>query len=377
MSKVAGWRLCATWLAGIPVLGCHQAPPPAPIRIGVLPYSTSSLGTDMTRGAKLAAGELEAAEPLVLDGKRRRLEFSILEIQDNPEAAVTATYRLVNQEEVVAIVGPHYSREAIPAGGVAERARIPMICPASTHLATTAGRRYVFRIPFSDLRQATTLARFARSELGLRKAAVLYEASDPHPQGLAELFGTAFEAEGGTLVASETYTADSSRDFVGQLRRIRREHPDVLFLPGEAQVASVQASQARRLGIQAVLLGSDMWRRPERFGPEFEGAFFAYPKETKGARFETFAAAYERTYGHRPTREAAHSYDAVSLIVAAIRHAGRADAESICRGLLAMDSYRGATGTIRYRGGGDPARAVVIFAVRDGDAVVRTEVPPG
>jgi len=330
----------------------------------------------MTRGAKLAAGEIDGAEPLVLDGRQRSLELSILEIQDNPEAAVSATYRLVNQERAVAIVGPHFSREAIPAGSVAENARIPMICPASTHLATTAGRRYVFRIPFSDLRQATALARFARHELGLRKAAVLYEASDPHPQGLADLFGRAFEAAGGTLVASETYTSESNRDFAGQLRRIHQRQPEVLFLPGLPHDASLQALQAQRLGIEAVLLGSDMWRRPERLGPEFEGAFFAYPKETEGARFELFAAAYKRTYGRRPEREAAHSYDAVGLIAAAIRRAGRADPESIRKGLLAMDFYQGATGTIRYSGSGDPARPVVIFVVRKGAAVVRTELPP-
>ncbi len=375
MSKAAERRLCRSLLAAIFVLGC-RASPSSSIRIGVLPYAGSSLGMAMTRGAALAAKEVNETDSIVLDGRRRSLELSILEIRESPEAAVTAAYRLINQEHVVAIVGPHYSREAIPAAAVAEGARIPMICPASTHPATTEGRHYVFRIPFSDVHQAAALARFVRHDLGLGRAAVLYEASDPHNQGLADLFGRALAAAGGKVVASETYTADAKRDFSGQLRRIRQMQPEVLFLPGRLDDASLQALQARRLGIESILLGSDMWRGPGRFGPAREGAFFAYPKETAGARHDRFVAAYERAFGRAAEPEVAHSYDAIGLFAAAIRRAGKADPESIRNGLLAIGPYQGATGTIRYNGSGDPSREVVIFAVRNGATAVQAELPP-
>ena len=48
-----------------------------------------------------------------------------------PEQAVRAAKELINQESVVAIVGPSFSIDAITAGEVAERSGIPLIAPVS------------------------------------------------------------------------------------------------------------------------------------------------------------------------------------------------------------------------------------------------------
>jgi branched-chain amino acid transport system substrate-binding protein len=336
-------------------------------------------GRDLGRAARLAAKQANASGGVLVGRTRRTLTIMEEDDRNSPDAAVEAARTLILREHVVALVGPQFSSNAIPVARLAEQERVPMICPMSTHPDTTAGKRFVFRIPYVDTFQGAVLARFARERLGELRAAVLYDVASVYNTSLGEVFARTFTSLGGAVVASETYTTDKNTDFTAQLRRVAAAEPDLLFLPNYAGDVLTQAKEARSLGIRAQLLGGDGWDGSAFAAqPEFDGSFYTTPwhpaLETPQSR--SFSAAFREAYGEAPTDVAATTYDAVTLLIAAIEKAKRTDAEAIREALVTMAPLPGVTGTISFRGGGDPVKSAVVVQIRGGGTSVYAVMDP-
>jgi len=223
-----------------------QTPPD--ITIGLIaPLSgelAETVGQETVRGAKLAVSEVNGAGGLEVGDVRRQVVLAIADDRDSPDEAVAAATRLINEKNVVALVGLPLSRIAIPVADVAEGAGIPAVSSWSTHPQTTAGKKFVFRVAFTDDFQGRVIARFSRETLRANTAAVLYDIASDYNRGLAEIFRREFEAIDGRVVAFESYTTDE-RDFGGQLRQIRDSGAEVLFLPNYDNEVPRQAQQGR------------------------------------------------------------------------------------------------------------------------------------
>ena len=88
-------------------------------------------------------------------------------IEDNEskaESAVKANTKMITEDGVLVIVGPQSSKQAVPAGGVANNFKTPMISPWSTNPNTTMDRPCVFRAPFLDPFQGPVVADFITAE---------------------------------------------------------------------------------------------------------------------------------------------------------------------------------------------------------------------
>lgn len=372
---LTGWMLVAA------LAGCDRpGSDPKVIRIGVLVNFSGSEGPPNTKTAELAAESVNADGGLEIDGRRYRVELLYEDTRAVPAQAVTGARRLI-QRDVAAIVGPGRSRDAIAVAAVVENARIPMISASATHPETTAGRRYVFRVGFTDTFQGAALGRFAAEALGAGSAAALYDVTNAYNSHLASVFRQAFEKAGGTMVGFETYTGAES-EYHQQLARIRDAAPQVLFLPNYNEEIPEQARQARRLGIDAILLGSDSWSLISSYGqPQLEGAFFArdwHPDEAgSGAPAQRFITAFRDAYGETPSGLEALTFDAYGLLFHAIGNAG-GDPDAIRQALAEIEEYEGVTGTITFRGhGGDPPKRLFIVQIRQGEPVLYAEIDPG
>jgi branched-chain amino acid transport system substrate-binding protein len=75
---------------------------------------------------------------------------------------VAVTTKLITEDEVLAIIGPQSSKQAIPAGGKANELETPLISPWSTNPDTTKDRPFVFRGCFLDPFQGPVAANFIK-----------------------------------------------------------------------------------------------------------------------------------------------------------------------------------------------------------------------
>jgi branched-chain amino acid transport system substrate-binding protein len=374
--------LTLSW-SGLNSCQTSSSDPPAPVvRVGVIGSLTgddADSGKALVDGASLAVDAVNERGGLQLGDKTWPVELVVGDTQSTPEGAVEAAQTLINQEGVVALVGPQYSRYAIPVSRLAEQSKIPMISPRSTNPETTAGKQYVFRATFTDTFQGDVIARFARNQLKSERAAVLYDIASPYNRGIAEVFKQVFTEEGGTIVAFESYTT-GEENFQAQLERIREGNPDVVFLPNYENEIPNQARQIRQMGIQAVLLGADSWGSMEQTDrtADLEGAFYSdqFVPDKDSDRTQGFITRFQDAYGYAPPAGAAATYDSMGILFQAIESQASVESDAIRQGIASLGEYNGVTGNLVYQGSGDPKVSVAILKIESGQVSLHGEITP-
>jgi branched-chain amino acid transport system substrate-binding protein len=357
---------------------------PTEIRIGLLaPFSgpnAATAGQATLNSANLAIAEINEAGGLLVGGRHYLVELVPEDDGGTRETAVAAAQRLINQENVVAIIGPPYSGTTLAVAPIANEARIPLITPTATNPDITPGLPYVFRATFDDTFQAIALAHFISQGLAANHVAVLYDVSNDYSRGLAETFHHAFSERQGEIVAFETYTADTSDDFTGQLERIAQSQAEVLFLPNFTDHVLRQGQQAKAMGLNLTFIGGDSWNG-ERLSAQgdFVGAFFSgnYCRDLSNETIRRFVEKFETTYGQVPDGMVALTYDAFGLLFAAIEAENSFEPDNIKDGLYNI-SYNGITGTITFDPNGNPDnKSVPIWKIEETTRACYTEVSPG
>jgi branched-chain amino acid transport system substrate-binding protein len=359
--------------------GCR--PPDREIDVGVIAMlegQNALNGQNMRDAGALAAKTVNDRGGLRVGKGRLKVSLVVENDPNTPDGALDAARKLLSLEKVIALVGPQFSGNAIPVARLAESSRIVMIAPMSTNPETTAGKSFVFRIPYLDTFQGLVIARFARDTLKASRAAVLYDVAGDYNRTLAEEFRREFEERGGSVQAFETYTTDRNTIFAAQLDRIRAAKPDVLFLPNYAVDVRRQASQARERGITAVLLGGDGWDHAFAREALFDGSFVTWQWHPSLAvrSAQSFVAAFKGAYGREPEDVAATTWDAFGILFAAIESAQSADPTAIRTALHGLKGYEGVTGRFGYSQGGDPGKSAVIMKFAEGKASLYAVVEP-
>jgi len=355
------------WLVG----GCAPADQNE-IRLGVnaeLTGSKPTVGDSCKKAAELLAAQLNKDWGVQVGDKKFTIKLFVEDNEDKAESAAAAAQKLISQNNVLAILGPNASGNAIPTARICEDAGVIMISPWSTNPKTTEGKKFVFRACFIDDFQGQVMAKFARANLKAQTAAVLYDVASEYNKGIAEFFKKFFEAAGGKVVAFESYTKDD-KDFSSQLTIIKAANPDVLFLPNYYNEVPLQAQQARRLGLTMPIIGSDSWGSEEILrlgGQDLEGSFFSthYAADIATETAQKFIREYEAKYKKKPDDVAALTYDAGGLLCAAITKAGSLDRKKVRDALASIQEFEGVTGKMKFSGGGDPVKSAVILQIKD------------
>lgn len=358
--------------------GCAGRGAPPTIKIGVNAELTGDIpkvGESCKRAAQMWLADIEAAGGLEVGGKKYKVELFIEDNESKPESAAAAATKLITQDEVLAIVGPNASKVAIPAGEVCNNQKCPMISPWSTNPRTTKDRPWVFRACFLDDFQGPVVARFVTEEFKFTKAAVLYDVASDYPKGLAEFFKKAWEEihGPGSVVAFESFVT-KDRDFSAQLTKIIASGAEFLFTPQYYDEVPLILKQARELGFDKPVVGSDSWGSAELVklaGPLCYGCFFSTHYAAAGAKGATkeFIDRFKAKYGEVPDDVAALTWDSMRIVEAAIKAAGKitgdlaADRKAVRDAMAAIKDFDGITGRMTFTEEGDPIKAAVIVKI--------------
>jgi branched-chain amino acid transport system substrate-binding protein len=350
------------------------------IRIGVIAELTGDMpavGESCKKAAEMAVKEINDAGGLEVGDKKYKIDLFVEDNAGKAEQSASAAQKLITQQKVLAIVGPNATRYAIPASEIAESSKVVLITPWSTNPKTTLDAKtdkpksFVFRACFIDPFQGRVVAKFALENLKAKKAAVLYDVASDYNKGIAEYFKTTFEQNGGQVVAFETYTTND-KDFSGQLTKIKKAGPDVIFLPNYYSEVPLQIQQAKRLGITVPFLGSDSWGSAELLklcGKECVGYYFSthYAADAATPVAARFIQAYQARYNAVPDDVAALTYDAFQLLLQSIKLAGSLDRQAVRDALAKVPKYDGVTGVMQFKeGSGDPVKGAVILQIKGG-----------
>jgi len=371
--------LVCSVVLGLTFLSCEKKPPKS-IKVGINAPMTGDI-PKVGEGTKFAAQmwleDINAAGGLEVGGQKYPVELVIEDNESKAESAVKVNTKMITEDEVLVIVGPQSSKQAIPAGGVANNYSTPMISPWSTNPDTTKDRPFVFRGCFLDPFQGPVLANFIKEEFGFTKAAVLYDVASDYPKGLAEFFKEAWEKlnGAGSVVAYESFTTKDA-DFSSQLTKIIRSGAEVLFTPQYYNEVALIVQQAHELGWNKPIVGSDSWGSAETVelcGKDCYGLFFSTHYAAAGAKGETkaFIDRYNKKHGYVPDDVAALTWDALRIVQAAIQSTEKItgnvekDRKAVRDALAKIKEFEGITGRMTFTEDGDPIKCAVIVKISD------------
>jgi branched-chain amino acid transport system substrate-binding protein len=343
------------------------------IKIGVLEPLT---------GANAAGGDLEV-EGVKLANKLyprvlgKKVELVIVDNKSDRVESSIVTSRLVEKDNVVAIIGSWGSSLSMAAGDTVRIDKVPAVGASCTNPLVTQGNAYYFRVCFLDPFQAQVMANYAFSKLHAKKIGIIKEVSSDYAVGLGRFFTDAFKKLSGDdncIVAESNYNT-GDRDFTAQLANIKSKNPDVIFAPGNFTESALLIKQARQLGIKAPFIGGDTWETPEFInigGAAVEGATFStFFSVEKPATEEAkkFISAFNAEYKDKkePAAVTVLAYDAYILILDAIKRAGEANSVKIREKLGSTKNFQGAAGIINFDENRNAIKNAIIKTVKNGE----------
>ncbi len=344
--------------------------------VGSLTGSEATFGISTRNAIELAIREVNAAGGV----KGKKIEIRVYDNQSKPEEAAQAANRLINQDNVLLILGEVASSNSMAMAEKAQPAKVPMISNASTNPKVTEIGDYIFRVCFIDPFQGYVMAKFAHDNLKINKVAVLRDLGSAYSQGLADVFERKFTEMGGKIVARETYTKGST-DFRSQLTAIKRASPDAIYIPGYYNDVGLIARQARELGITAKLMGGDGWDSEKLFelgGAAIEGSYFSnhYSPDDPNPQIQKFIADYKAAFGSVPDSLAALGYDAAKVAVDAIKRAPSFDRAAIRDAIAQTKSFPGVTGNITLDDKRNATKPAVVLEVGKGKTKYVATIAP-
>lgn len=344
--------------------------------VAPLTGSIAHLGKDNENGARLAIDELNEAG-VEIGGKKVKLELLSEDDQADAKTATTVAQRLVDAK-VAGVVGHLNSGTTIPASKIYNDAGIPQISPSATNPDyTRAGFKTAYRVIANDVAQGKALGEFAVDTLKAKNIAVIDDKT-AYGQGLATEFENAAKAKGAKIVTHESTQSDKT-DFKAILTNVKAKKPDIVFFGGMDAQAGPMAQQMKQLGISAKILGGDGFQSPkfiELAGDAAEGQYASSPGMPKEQLpgFGEFNAAYKKKFNTDIQIYAPYTYDAVKVMVDAMKRAGSAEPAKYLPELAKTD-MQGKSGPIKFDDKGDiVGGSVTIYQAKAGKWEVLTTV---
>ena len=340
-----------------------------PFKVGVAGPMTgqyATYGASHKAGAEIAMAELNAAGGV----NGGEVSIAIGDDLGDPQQAVLVAQKYIDDSELVVVDGHQFSGATIAAAGKYQAAGLTMISPSATNPDITSLGDFIWRICMTDAVQGEGLANYSVDVLGKSKIAIMYDNSD-YGRGLADAYEAGVTAAGGEVVGKEQYAAGDT-DFKAQLTKLKAAGPDLLFLSGYYPEGAKIAQQAKELGLDVQMLGSDGYASDElpKLGKAaVEGmlvsTFFDYSSSDPAV--QKFVEAYKAQFeGGNPDWFAANAYDVMMLAAQAAKNAGSNDRAAINKALAEIGTYQGISGPITFDENGDVIKPITIVVVKDG-----------
>ena len=337
------------------------APSGADVKVGILFDVTGPIANfipPMLDSVTLVTDEVNAGGGL-LGGK---MVSVIGDTTGASQGAVDAATKLVNVENVAAIVGALMSGTTIAAANsVIVPTGVTQISPTATSpdMTSLADNDWVFRVVPSDAYQGQVLAKLTMDQ-GVKKVALTY-ANNDYAAPLAKSFADSYKALGG-VISAEVKHEEKQPSYTTELATLAKDQPDALVIiayAGDSGLTLVK--EALENGLFKRFVGTDGLRDNlliEKIGADnLKDSFFTSPSSPKSEAADKFEQVYAAKF--QSTKDKifiGQVYDSVMLAALAIQQAGGTDRAKVRDALRQVANAPG-----EAVGPGDWAKAVELI----------------
>lgn len=334
-----------------------------PIKIGFLGAKTGNVaiyGLNGLKGLYMARDEINAAGGVL----GRQIELLEEDNAGTKEQAQNITTKYVTQDKVAAIIGDPTTGITRVAGQIANDNQTVILSFGSTGQGVVEIGPYVFRDTLLDAVAAPATAKWLVEKKGWKKAALITSKNNDFSVSVSNLFRDAYKKAGGEIVIEES-VQDGDTDFSGQVTNIKAKGPQVIFYSGYYTEAALIMKEVRKQGMADIVMagadglqGADFWKIG---GEAVEGSisYAGFSPEQASGKTAEFIQKFKAKYNEDPDLFAAQAYDALYLIVNAMKAAGSADPKVYHEKLAQTKDYDGVSGKISFRENREPLKSPV------------------
>ncbi|HEX2915297.1 MAG TPA: ABC transporter substrate-binding protein [Chloroflexia bacterium] len=208
----------------------------------------------------------------------RKIKFLTEDDGYNPARTLTAVKKLVEQDQVFALVGGMGTAQNVAVTDYLVSHNVPHVAPAtgSSVMCCQPLKRNIFALQTNYSVEAKLLTRYAHNSLNLKKAAVFYQNDPFGKEGLE-----AIQAELKSLNLSEAQAVSydtSEKDFSSQALKLQATGADTLILWSTPQPTAAILKEIQKLGWKPTILMSVVNDDPVMFqlaGSALDGVTFS------------------------------------------------------------------------------------------------------
>ena len=349
------------------------------IKLGlVAPMSgpNARYGAFSQRGAELAVKEINDAGGV--DGQK--IELYSADSQGTPVEGVSATRRLIDEDEVDYVIGDVSSSVTLAMQPVAEDAEVLLLNAASsnpkiTYAAGAGGFKWTFRNYPTDENRAFVVAKYAAEQRGFTKFAVLSVDSDYGRSAIE--FTKKYLPEFKGEILSEDYYKEGEVDFRSVLAKIRDSGAQAIIMYGLADTTPIIARQMVELGLagKLTLIGNGEFNTEKtiKSAPTaLEGAVeaAAWLPAWDSPESKAFVEKFTTTYDEAPNNHAYVHWDTVRLLAQAIHEAGGNDREKV-REALSKIKYKSPVGEVTFDDHNQARLPMILLQIENGKPSIK------
>ena len=342
------------------------------IRIGFTPCLTGTwarLGINELKAINLALKQINAGGGV--NGKK--INLIVVDNQSTNPGALAAVRKAVEQEQVLALISFVMSGQVQAASDAIKTYGIPTFI-GGTHVSLTRqGNPWLFRVRPDDSITALAMVKYIEEDMKLRRIGILHDSS-PFGTGGADLVEQGAKERGMTIVRREKYAAGKmteEKDYTAPIISLKEAGAEIMVLyasyPREAAWAQ---RQYRQLGSPFKYLGSPSSQIKITLDRSKEAAegLLAIADFVPGQSDvnKKYAEAYRNEFNEEYDTGSAWVYDALNILVEAIKTAGE-DRAKIREAILALKDYQGVQGTFSFSPNGDGLHGVSVVQIEKGE----------
>jgi len=328
------------------------------VRIGLmapLQGTQKAEGDAMVLAARLALEDHAATLP---GGQRPSLAIGD---QSGPWGRTSSEIvRLVSDQNAVAIVTSTDGGVAHLAEQIGNKIGVPIVTLATDSTTTEIDLPWIFRLAPDDRRQAQALAREIYTQRRIRKVVLIAERDHDGRAG-----GTEFNRAARDLGFPEPDRVDLDPGAVDSpqlLATLQSRRPEAVVLWTDNHLARLLVTSLEESNDPPAIFLCQKAAAAEIDSKRSITTWTVSRSGAHSAAQGSFAERFRSHTGGAPTAEAAAAYDAVSLVLAALRHAGPNRAR-LRDQLSRTSSFAGVSGRVAFDGAGNNLTPVDVVAV--------------
>jgi branched-chain amino acid transport system substrate-binding protein len=316
----------------------------------------------------------------------KQIQLVLKDSQYNADLAFSAAKQLIDEEQVLAIIGPTGTGESMKIKSLCEETETLLLSCAAGETIVKPVAKWVFKTPQMD-KYAVQWIFNTMKTMGISKVAVVVSNSGFGQGGKAQVEALA-PTNGITILGTEVYDS-AATDLTGVVTKIKALNPQAVINWSVEPAQSLIPKNMAQIGLTVPLFQSHGFgniKYAEAAGKAAEGIIFpcgrlliadslpdTHPQKQLLMAYKT---AYETRYNDSVSTFGGHAYDAFTLLMQALKQVGSTDKAKVRDAIENTKNFVGTAGVFNFspvEHNGLTMNAFVMLTVKNGKFVPYTK----